>query len=150
MKQPIVRILWLVLLISQVVYLVVAHILPRESDSSSMNVTLVSIALAVVSIGLAAFTLVWRRRMLVAPIQAGQLDPNTPEGFPKAYVPFLMNVVLTESIAVNGFVIALLSHEPVRAYPFAIAAFALMYYHRPTAPDLSPPATFGTYRPPAL
>lgn len=150
MKQPIVRILWLVLLLSQLLYLVVAHILPRESTVSGANVTLVSLALAVVSIGLAAFTLFWRRRMLVAPIQAGQLDPNTPEGFPKAFVPFMMNVVLTESIAVNGFVIALVSREPARAYPFAIAAFALMYHHRPTAPDLSPPVAFGTYRPPAL
>jgi hypothetical protein len=150
MKQPIVRILWLVLLFSQVIYLVVAHVLPRESASSPTNVTLVSLTLAVVSIGLGAFTLIWRRRMLVAPIQAGQLDPNTPEGFPKAFAPYMMNLVLTESIAINGFVIALLSREPERAYPFAIAAFALMYYHRPTAPDLSPPAAFGTYRPPAL
>ena len=150
MKQPIARILWLVLLLSQVLYLVVAHILPRESSSSPTNVTLVSLVLAVFSIGLAALTVVLRRRMLIAPIQAGQLDPNTPEGFPKAYVPFMMNIVLTESISINGFVIALLSREPERAYPFAIAAFALMYYHRPTAPDLSPPAAFGTYRPPAL
>jgi hypothetical protein len=38
---------------------------------------------------------VWRRRALVAPIQAGELDPNTPEGFAKVHVPFMMNLVFT-------------------------------------------------------
>ena len=150
MKHPILRILWLALLLSQVLYLVVAQIVPKESDSSPTNVALVTLALAIFSIGLAVFTLVWRRRMLVAPIQAGQLDPNSQEDLGKVFVPYVLTIVVTESIAINGFVIALLAREPERAYPFAIAAFALMYYHRPTAPDLSPPAAFGAYRPPAL
>ena len=150
MKQPILRILWLVLLLSQVIYLVVAHIVPSETTSSATSVTLPSIALAIFSIGLAVFTLVWRRRMLVAPIQAGQLDPNTEEGLGRVFVPYVLTIIVTESIAINGFAIALLSREPERAYPFALAAFALMYYHRPTAPDLSPPAASGAYRPPAL
>jgi hypothetical protein len=149
-KNPIVRILWLALLVSQVIYLYVPSLLPGDSTASPASIDLISLALAVVSIGLGAFTLVWRRRALAVPIQTGQLDPNTPEGFAKAYVPFMMNLVFTESIAINGFVIALISREPARAYPFAIAAFALMYWHRPTAPDLSPPAGSGTYRPPAL
>jgi hypothetical protein len=149
-KSPIARILWFALLLSQVIYLVVASVLPGDPASSPASVSVISLALAIVSIGIAALTLVMRRRALVAPIQAGQLDPNTPEGHQRAFVPFIINLVLTESIAINGLVIALLSREPQRAYPFAIAGFALMYWHRPTAPDLSPPAAFGTYRPPAM
>ena len=150
MKNPIARILWYALLFSQVVYLYVPTRLAGGSTASPESVDRISLVLAAVAIGVGVATLIVRRRMLVAPIQTGQLDPDTPEGFQKAFVPFILNLALTESIAIHGLVIALLSREPVRAWPFAVAAFALMFWHRPTAPDLSPPAGSGTWRPPAL
>jgi hypothetical protein len=101
------------------------------------------------SVVVAVGTLIYRRRALVEPIQAGQLDPSSKEGFAKAFTPLILNLVLTESIAIYGLVLAFLSHRPGLALPFAIGAFALMYLHRPTAPDLSPPATPGVYRPPS-
>ena len=149
-QHPTLRILWIALLASQVIYLVVAFILPAGSAADPGTVDTLSFLLGGVAISIAAGTLVYRRRALVAPIQTGRVDPNTPEGFPKVFVPFVLNLVLSESIAIYGLVLVLLSHDPLRALPFAIGAFVLMYLHRPMAPDLVPPSTAGVYRPPSL
>jgi hypothetical protein len=149
-RHQILVILWSALLASQVIYLYVAYILPDDPKTDAHNVATMTLALAVVSIAIAVGTLILRRRALVAPIQAGLFDPNSPEGLAKVFTPFMLDITLTESIATNGLVIALISHEPARAYPFAIVAFALMWVHRPWAPDLSASENPGTYRPPAL
>ena len=149
-RHPTLRVLWLVLLGSQVIYLVLPFVLqPAGQPSDPSFVRTVSLALGSVSAVVGVGTIVYRRRALVAPIQAGHLDPNTTEGLAKVFRPFVLNLVLTESIAIYGLFLALLSQGPRPALPFAIAAFVLMYLHRPMAPDLSPPSP-GVYRPPSL
>jgi len=150
MRNPVVRIIWIALLASQVIYLIVAF---KASGGPSVNpsvVTTFSITLAAVAIGLAVATIFLRRRALVSPIQAGKIDPNAQEGLSKILPTVLINLCFTESIAVDGLVLALVSHEPGRALPFAAGAFVLMYVHRPMAPDLSPPPEGDVYRPPPV
>ena len=108
------------------------------------------LSLAGISVATAVGTVVYRRRALVVPIQSGSFDPNTAEGLAKAFTPFILNLVLTESIAIYGLVLAFLSHKPLFAFPFALGALVLMYVHRPSAPDLAPLAASGVYRPPPL
>ena len=150
MPYPLFRRLWSVLLRSQVIFLVVPFILPAGSASDLTTVRTLSLVFAGVSVVVAVGTLVYRRRALVAPIQAGQLDPNTTAGVAKAFSPFIVNLVLTESIAICGLVLALLSHQVGWALPFAAGAFALMYVHRPGSPEFLPPPAAGVYRPPSL
>jgi hypothetical protein len=150
-RHPTLRVLWLALLASQVIYLVVpyvAEVAGRRPDPGVLNT--LTLILAGISLATGAGTIVYRRRALVDPIQAGRLDPDSPDGAAKAFSPIILNLVLTESIAIYGLVLALLSGSPSRAVPFALGAFVLMWVHRPTAPGLTPPASAGLYRPPSL
>jgi F0F1-type ATP synthase membrane subunit c/vacuolar-type H+-ATPase subunit K len=143
--------LWYVLLGSQVVYLTVPHAAELGGPGPNEGfVRTFALVLAGISVITAAGTLVYRRRALVEPIQAGRLDPDSPEGTAHAFTPYILNLVFTESIAIYGLVLALVSRSPLAALPFAVGAFVLMWVHRPTAPDLSPPAKAGVYRPPSL
>jgi F0F1-type ATP synthase membrane subunit c/vacuolar-type H+-ATPase subunit K len=149
--HPTFRILWFTLLASQVIYLVVPWVVTLQGPAPDPAfVQRFAWILGGISVVTAAGTLVYRRRALVAPIQAGQLDPDSPEGMARAFTPFILNLVLTESIAIYGLVLAFLSRSPLLALPFALCAFILMFLHRPTAADLTPPSAAGVYRPPAL
>jgi hypothetical protein len=148
-RHPTARIVWLALLASQVLYLAVPYLVTLGGEPlPAMARTRLFFALAAVAAVTGAGSLVYRQRALVAPIAAGRLDPRTPEGSARAFAPYVLNLVLTESIAIHGLVLALVSHERLVALPFALAAFALMAVHRPTAPDLEPPPLAGSYRPP--
>ena len=151
MRHPTLRKLWLAFLASKVAYLAFAFTLgPTGQPSEPEVVRPLFLTLAAVCAAIAVGTHIYRRRFLVAPIQAGLLDPNTPEGFAKMFRPFILILALTESISIYGLVLAFISRQPLMCLPFVIPAFVLMYLHRPTAPDLSPPTTSGVYRPPPL
>jgi hypothetical protein len=151
MKHPTARILWLALLASQAIHLAVAFLVKTGAGAmSSLAFSRLFFALAAVSLVTAAATILQRRHALVAPIQAGRLDPGTPEGFAKALPPYLVALALVESISIYGLVLALLAQTGWIALPFATAAFALMVVHRPTAPDLAPPAAPALHRPPPI
>lgn len=150
MHQTTIQLVWFALLSSQVIYLAIPFVIRFAGQPADPSfVRLLSVALGSVSLVVAIGTLIYRRRALVEPIRAGELDPSSQQGFARAFTPLILNLVLTESIAIYGLVLALLSHRPGSALPFAIGAFVLMYLHRPTAPDLSPPASPGVYRPPS-
>ncbi len=87
--------------------------------------------------------MVLRRRAPGGPIQAGALDPTTPEGMQKALPPFVVNLALSESIGIQGLVLALMSGRPAACLPFVAGELVLLYIHRPTASDLQPPAATG-------
>jgi hypothetical protein len=120
------------------VYVVVAHV-AQVAPSPNAPVSLLLPVFAGVSGAIAAGTIVFRRRALAGPIQAGRLDPSTPEGFQAAFTPFILNLVLSESVGIYGLVLAFLSGQPLYSIVFSAAAIALMVVHRPTAPDLVPP-----------
>jgi F0F1-type ATP synthase membrane subunit c/vacuolar-type H+-ATPase subunit K len=151
MRHPTARILWIALLASQVVYLAVAFIVrPAGQPLPSLAVSRLFFTLAALAVVTAVGSMLYRRKALVAPIQAGRLDPNHADGFAQAFAPFVLGLVLAESIAIYGLVLALLSHEPSFALPFALLAFVLTGLQRPSAPDLVPQATAGVFRPPPL
>ncbi|MBW2421929.1 MAG: hypothetical protein JRH19_25565 [Deltaproteobacteria bacterium] len=93
----------------------------------------------VISIGIGAGSLLYRRHALSGPIQSGKLDPSRPEGLEKAFLPFMINLVLSESVGIFGLVLSFLSGQPAYSIAFAAGALVLMYLHRPTARDLVPP-----------
>lgn len=149
--NPLLPTVWFVLLVSQVLYLALPYVVELEGRRPDTGfLSPFTLALAAIAVVTAAGTLVYRRRALVEPIQSGRLDPTSPSGAVHAFSPIILNLVLTESIAIYGLVLGLLSGSATRGLPFAIGAFVLMWVHRPTAPDLTPPASAGTYRPPSL
>ncbi len=132
------RILWWALVVSLLVYVVVAHV-AQVRPNPNADVSLLLPVFAVLSGAIAVGTIIFRRRALSGPIQAGRLDPSTPEGLQAAFTPFILSLVLSESVGIYGLVLALLSGQPVYSVAFSAAAIALMFVHRPTAPDLVPP-----------
>jgi len=151
MRQPKLRALWGALLSSQVVFLQVPFIAaPTGHAASPSAVSRLFLILAAVSAATAVGTIVYRRRALVAPIQGGQLDPDTREGSARAFTALVLNWVLTNTISVYGLVLAIYSQEPRLGLPFGFVALGLMYFHRPMARALAPHRPSGAYRPPPL
>jgi hypothetical protein len=134
------RVLWWALVVSLLVYTGVAHIL-EVPPSDAVPIELLASSFVLLSAGVAVGSLAYRRHALSGPIQSGKLDPATPEGRQQALQPFIMNLVLSESVGIYGLVLALLSGNPVFSIGFSSAALVLMFLHRPTAPDLSSPVS---------
>ena len=132
------RMLWWSLVVSLVIYVGVAQLAITPEPSDELVETLFPI-LAVLSIGVAVGSLVYRRHALVGPIQSGQLDLATRIGRQRAFQPFIVNLVLSESVGIYGLVLAFLSGNRLFAVGFAAAGLALLYLHRPTASDIQPP-----------
>ncbi|MBW2540963.1 MAG: hypothetical protein JRF15_02635 [Deltaproteobacteria bacterium] len=132
------RILWWVLIGSLVVYVAVAHV-AQVVPNQNAPISLLFPVFVALSIAIAIATIIIRRRALSEPIQAGRLDPSTPQGLQAAFTPFILNLVLSESVGIYGLVLAFLSAQPLYSAGFSAAAIALMFVHRPTARDLVPP-----------
>jgi hypothetical protein len=90
-------------------------------------------------------TVILRRRALVGPIQSGRLNLTTPEGQARAFTPFILNLVLSESVGIFGLLLAFLSGQPVYSIVFSAGALFLLFVHRPNAPDLVAPLS-GEHR----
>ena len=145
------RILWWCLVVSLVIYVVVAHVVSTRT-SPDAPIPLLMGAFATLSVGIAIGTLLYRRHALAGPIQRGALDLTSPQDQAKAFQAFILSLVLSESIGIYGLVLAFLSGRGAYSIPFVLAALALMYAHRPTAPDLQSPLS-GVYfegRPPPI
>lgn len=132
------RALWWSLLSALLAYAVVAHVASVRSEPPA-SLPVLAAVLAAISIGIAVGTLLYRRRALAGPIQRGDLDPTTPHGQQAAFTPFILNLVLSESVGIYGLVLALLAGQGAYSLPFIVLALGLLYAHRPTAPDLMPP-----------
>ena len=69
--------------------------------------------------------------------------PTPPGGFQQALQPLITNLALSESVGIFGLVLAFLSGDPGYSVAFTAVALVLMYVHRPSAPDLTPPIGAG-------
>ena len=137
------RVLWWAFVISLFVNVLVAHVAPLPV-SPLAPIALLAPLFAAVTAAIAVGTVVYRRRALAGPIQSGHLDPRTPMGFRRALQPFIVNLALSESVGIYGLVLALLSGEPDYSVAFTAVALVLVYVHRPTARDLTPPIGLGS------
>ncbi|MBW2383459.1 MAG: hypothetical protein JRG92_07480 [Deltaproteobacteria bacterium] len=142
MANQVTRILWAVLMCAQVLFVVAAFFVARpHEDGIPAHVPILAGILAVISISTALGTAMYRRSMLVRPIQEGRLDPRTQEGLAAAFPHFMLTLALSESVGIYGLVLAILSGQAVYCIPFAAAAAALLFFHRPMSPALNPPPT---------
>lgn len=146
MANPVNRMLWLAMMNSVVIYVVVAAFVELPPNDEVVGVAWP--ALAGVAGAIAAGSIALRRRALVEPIRAGALDPRTPEGLARAQTPFLLGLVLSESVAIFGLVLSLLSGDLRWVLAFGAGALALLWLHRPTSPDLVPPLSGPGMAPP--
>jgi hypothetical protein len=132
------RLLWWCMVVSLLIYAVVAYVAATQMNPDT-PVSVLAGALAAISVGTAIGTFSYRRHALATPIQRGALDLTKPSDQAKAFQAFILNLVLSESVGIYGLVLAFLSGRGAYSIPFVLAALALMYLHRPTAPDLQPP-----------
>lgn len=131
------RLLWWSLIVSLLIYVLVAHVASVRT-SPNTSIPLLMAVLGMISVATAIGTLLYRRHALAGPIQRGDLDLTNPQDQAKAFQVFIVNLVLSESVGIYGLVLAFLSGRGAYSIPFVLAALALMYAHRPTARDLQP------------
>jgi len=129
---------WAVLCLSQLIYVVIVFQKPPTPRPQDVATTMFP-PLFVVAAGLAAGTIWWRRRALVRPIQTGEIDLKSQAGLGRAFTHFILNLVLSQSVAIYGLVLTFLSNQPLYAIGFVAAGLALMWIHRPFAPEVQGP-----------
>ena len=137
------RALWWALVVSLFINVLVAYLVPLPVDLRA-PIELLTPLFAAATLAIAVGTVVYRRRALADPIQSGQLDPRTPAGFQQAFRPFIINLLLSESVGIYGLLLVFLSGDPDYSVAFTAVALVLMYVHRPTALDLIPPRGVGS------
>jgi hypothetical protein len=122
------RIVWGVLLLSQLVYLGVAASGVVRIRDEPLPMPLLPIALAVVSLGAGVAASILHARARVA----GE-RPHPTSGVPggAAFTSYLVAWVIDEIIAINGLVVALLAFSPDEWLPFFVVALLLTVLHRP-------------------
>jgi hypothetical protein len=138
------RALWWALVVSLLIYVAVAYVAQVAPNPNAPVSLLLPIFVGLSGV-IAVGTIIFRRRALSGPIQAGQLDPTTPQGLQAAFTPFIINLILSESVGIYGLVLTFLSGQLLYSVAFSAAAIALLFVHRPTARDLVPP--MSGYRP---
>jgi hypothetical protein len=120
------KILWSVLLAAQLIYVVVGQsgIAPAPSNSVSATIPTVFAFIALAMGGASHFF--WRRATGARqPIQTPR--PETAIAFRS----YLLAWILDEAIAILGLILAFLAVSMSIWAPFSLAAFVLMWMHRP-------------------
>jgi len=137
MANPVNRMLWVVMIVSQVAYVGVAALVklpPRAELVATLEPVFAALAGAI-----AVGSVVLRRRALEEPIRSGALDLATPEGLARATSLYIVGLTLSEAVGILGLLLALLSGSLEPMLPFGVGALALLWLHRPTSPALVPP-----------
>ncbi len=129
------RIIWWLLCTAPVTYIQAIYAIRHSDDPQRVMLDLFPAAL-LLSLAIAGGTIAWRKRALVDPIRSGEIDLSTPEGLGRAFTPYVLNVVLSQAVAIFGVALSLRSNEPLYTLGFSLASLALMYVHRPTAAEL--------------
>ena len=132
------RLIWWLVFTSPLTYIYAVDALPPGDDPRDV-IALEFPVLLLVSLLIAGGTIYWRKRALVDPIRAGEIDLSTPEGLGRAFTPFMLNVALSSAIAIFGLALTIWSDISGYTLAFCTASMVLMYSHRPTAEDLQPP-----------
>jgi hypothetical protein len=132
------RIVWIVLVVSQCIYLVVPA--PPTASAQGPQPMFAPI-LGAIAVAQALGVVVYFRRAGIARVQRGDLDPSTPEGMGQLYVVLMMSWVLTESVAIYGLVLRFLAAPWLVSGAFALGAFALMAVTNPFQSGLKPPVS---------
>ena len=66
--------------------------------------------------------------------EIGKGHPETPDFLEKTFIPQVIGWAICESIAIFGFVLAVIARDFNLYLPFGVAAFLLILYHRPLRP----------------
>jgi hypothetical protein len=140
------RLIWWLFFTSPMTYIYAVDALQPGSDPRNV-IALELPAFLLVSLLIAGGTIFWRKRALVDPIRALEIDLSTPEGLGRAFTPFVLNIVLSSAIAIFGLALTLWSDVSAYALAFCAASMVLMYFHRPTADDLQAPVSGGSQDP---
>ena len=132
LKQQLV-IIWVMLAISQVVYLLVPA---PQVENAGRPPEIFPIVLGAVAIAQGIGIVALLRIRAFNPIQAGSLDPRSKDGVARLFTTLLLAWVLAESIAIYGLVLRFVHFELAYALPFALGAACLLIFARPWSPKL--------------
>ena len=120
------KVLWYVFMLSLLSFSLVTHLMCRAGVGPGIRaaaagridqVTLIFTVVACVGALLAW----WLRRSALSSCR----DTHDPVSVARLFVPFLVSMVLHETIIILGFVLTLLSRQEWRLYPFLVPALVL-------------------------
>lgn len=110
------RIIWVALTVSLHIYMVIAFLVHKDATPVALEGSL-GIVLSLAAASMGGMSLFFRNR-------------SFPQGTPvtvdqKWFTAHVISWALNESVAILGFVLAFLTHEPMRILPFFAGALAL-------------------------
>jgi hypothetical protein len=127
------NLVWGMLAASQFICLSLLYSGVIQRDAADANyVQIISAALGGVSLFSAGIVIFLFRRLVLQPLREREIDLTTPEGAQQIFLRLVACWAVSQSIAVNGFVLAILAgSSPSHMLPFLVLAFFLMWITRP-------------------
>ncbi|MBN2328459.1 MAG: hypothetical protein JXR73_15050 [Candidatus Omnitrophica bacterium] len=124
--------LWSVFIDAIVIYLVLAYFLVSSNTSNPDFVPIVAMVTILLSIISAMISILIRLKLLTGPIQNGALDIHSEQGFQKYQTISIVNWALSESVAVFGLILVIISGNFYYAIPYCVISLILLILHRPS------------------
>ena len=124
------RIIWRALLASLALYGTFPWFIRLERSAESLDPLFLRMIMGVAfCIGIGS--LAARQVLLVRPIRAGELIPNTDAGLARVGRISIVLWALSEAVGLYGLMLYMLSGEARHLYLFLMAATGLFFAHRP-------------------
>ena len=133
-------VIWCVIVVSQVIYLLMAA---PASEGSPVLPDLFPLLLGAIALLEGVGVVVLLRVRAINPIRSGRLDPTSREGAAQLFVTLILVWVLAESVAIYGLVVRFQQFGPAYSLPFAVGGAFLMLLTRPWQSKLKKPVSLA-------
>ncbi|MGC9327131.1 MAG: hypothetical protein ACP5I1_05835 [Candidatus Hinthialibacter sp.] len=124
--------LWSAFIYAILIYLVLAYFLVSSKTSNPDFVPIIAMVTILLSVVTAIISVLIRLKLLTGPIQNGSLDIETEQGFQKYQTISIINWALSESIAVFGLILVIISGNFYYVIPYSVISLVLLILHRPS------------------
>ncbi len=127
-------IIWGAFVSSIIIYIVIAYTMisrvtsPDIADSYMYMTAIITIICSIIS---AISSIILRAKLINSSIEDGTLDIKSEEGLKKYLTLSVINWVLSESIAVFGLIMMVLSGVFYYVIPYCVVSIALLIIHIP-------------------
>jgi hypothetical protein len=130
-----IQIVWGALLATVVVYVATAYLVISGDNKSAAATDLgtLELLLAVMSLSTLGLSFVIPKKILGKAIGSDDPDALTIEQLSaRAFSPWIIRLAMSESVALFGFVAAMVSHQPSKILPFAVLSALAMLMALPS------------------
>ena len=135
--MKLLRIIWVAFLLAVAIYAPIPFLVVGEgADTAPAPPAGVRSGLVFAALGAAVSSFAakrWWSNSLLAAVRSEAAAPVRADAWARLRAGCVITWALSEAVALIGFSLALVTHQPADGVPMAAAAALLLYFHRPAA-----------------